>query len=233
MIIYLIGLLLTYFIVKLLIKFFYPAVLSFLMKSIHSKIIDLKSKHFQEALSRLKTRKSDRLEILELGIGCGENFKNFPPGSNVTILDKTDIFLPYLKESIKKNKREDLHVSRLVLNSAESMIDIDSASMDVVVHTLMLCSVNDYRLVLNEIYRVLKPGGVCIFMEHSLDKKNLARKFLQNILENPFNYCKFLDMNKVLKNGLYEELVLKEHSIPNIYLTHVNPIVYGYGIKSS
>lgn len=203
------------------------------MKSIHLNMIELKSKHFQDALARLNTSKSEKLEILELGIGCGENFKNFPRGSNVTILDKTDIFLPYLNDSIKTNNRHDLTVSRLVLNSAESMVDIESNSMDVVVHTLMLCSVSDYRLVLDEIYRVLKPGGVCIFMEHSLDKKNLPRKWLQKVLESPFNYCKFLDMNQVLKSGLYEELVLKEYNIPKFYMTHVNPIVYGYGRKSA
>ncbi|RNA24009.1 methyltransferase 7A [Brachionus plicatilis] len=203
------------------------------MKSIHSNMADLKSRHFQEAFTRLERNGSERLEILELGIGCGENFKNFPRGSNVTILDKTDIFLPYLNDSIKKNNRQDLNVSRLVLNSAESMVEIESDSMDVVVHTLMLCSVSDYSSVLSEIYRVLKPGGICIFMEHSLDNKNVVRKLLQKFLENPLNYCRFLDMNNVIKDGLYEELVIKEHNIPKFYMTHVNPIVYGYGVKST
>ena len=53
------------------------------------------------------------------------------------------------------------------------MESIESASMDAVVHTFILCSVKDSDKVLSEIQRVLKPGGVCVFIEHSIDDKVL------------------------------------------------------------
>ncbi|RNA24011.1 methyltransferase 7A [Brachionus plicatilis] len=172
------------------------------------------------------------MEILELGIGTGENFKHFPKGSNVTILDKTDIFFPYLNESIKKNNRQDLNVSKLVVSKAEEMVGIESDSMDVVVHTFILCSVYDYKKVMSEIYRVLKPGGVCIFIEHSIDFRKKSKKYIQRIIGPIITDCSFFNMEKVLSSGPYDHLELKMYHINTFWMTMVNPIIYGYGLKN-
>jgi len=166
-VLYLLGALIF---VKILLKLFFPHILNFIMKTVHSKIILLKEKLFEEAFKQISTG-SQNLEILEIGIGTGENFKNFPKNAHLTILDKTDEFLPFLKKSINENKRDDLKISKLVVNYAENMESIESASMDAVVHTFILCSVKDSDKVLSEIQRVLKPGGICVFIEHSIDNK--------------------------------------------------------------
>ncbi|CAF0743948.1 unnamed protein product [Brachionus calyciflorus] len=226
-------LILVLVILKSTIQKWMPAVVYRIMSFVHSNLADTKVEHFKEALSRIKTdNKNRKLEILELGIGCGENFKYFPKDSNVTILDKTDIFLPYLTESIKKNNRQDLNISKLVINNAESMVDIQSNSMDLVVHTFTLCSVGDFKKVLNECYRVLKSGGVAIFMEHSLDVENLPRRLLQRTIRPMCGDCKFLDMKKVLNSGSYDEVVLKKYKVETNFFTFINPVVYGYGIKN-
>ncbi|RNA24018.1 hypothetical protein BpHYR1_001156 [Brachionus plicatilis] len=70
---------------------------------------------------------------------------------------------------------------------------------------------------MNEIYRVLKPGGVCIFMEHSIDNENKPRKYMQKVIEPAFGDCKFLDMKKVLSSGPYDQLELKKYRDLDIY----------------
>jgi len=168
---------------------------------------------------------------LEIGIGTGENFRHFPLNSNLHILDKTEIFLDYLKDSIKSSGRSDLTISQLVVNRAEDMKSIESNSMDAVVHTFTLCSVDDYSKVLNEIYRVLKPGGVCIFIEHSIEKEDKTRRLQQAIVQPLLGDCSFKDMRAVLNSGKYDKLVLRQHEISSIWLNIVNPMIYGYGIK--
>ena len=79
----------------------------------------------------------------------------FPTNSNITVLDNTDKYLSFLKQSVSE-KRDDLTVSNLVINSAENMTSIESNSMDVVLHTFLLCSIADYNAAINEVYRVLK-----------------------------------------------------------------------------
>ena len=162
--------LMTFFLfIKFAIKMFFPHVLHLIMKTIHSYLPQLKKQLFEEAFEQINTG-SKTLEILEIGIGTGENFNDYPKGANLTILDKTDEFLPYLEKSIRKN-RDDLKISKLIMNHAENMHSIESNSMDAVVHTFTLCSVKNTDMVLSEIYRVLKPGGVCLFIEHSIDNK--------------------------------------------------------------
>lgn len=47
-----------------------------------------------------------------------------------------------------------------------SISEIEPASQDIVISTLVLCSVEDQTAAIGEIYRVLKPGGMLLFLEH-------------------------------------------------------------------
>lgn len=135
---------------------FMGPILNYIMKEFHYQIRDAKVQLFEEAFEKVDTEnKSGKLEILELGIGCGENFRCFPTNSNITVLDNTDKYLSFLKQSVSE-KRDDLTVSNLIVNSAENMTSIESNSMDVVLHTFLLCSIADYNAAINEVYRVLK-----------------------------------------------------------------------------
>jgi ubiquinone/menaquinone biosynthesis C-methylase UbiE len=154
---------------KFLARKIYPYFMNNLLKCIHSHLQNIKEQLFDEAFKHINTE-SESLEILEIGIGTGENFDNYPKNANLTILDKSDEFLPFLQESINKNKRDDLKISKLIINNAENMCSIASNSTDAIVHTFVLCSIKDPDVVLREIDRILKPGGVCIFIEHSINK---------------------------------------------------------------
>lgn len=75
--------------------------LTLTMKEVHSRITLRKKLLFSEAISNIKSvSRNRRTEILEIGVGAGENFKHFPEDSNVYILDKTDRFLANLKGSL-------------------------------------------------------------------------------------------------------------------------------------
>ena len=222
-----------YLIRPLYIKHILPKILYLLMKKIHQDIEIMKRKLFIETIQGIESNETTRrMEVLEIGVGCGENFLHFPKNSNVHIVDKTDDFLSYMVESFKDAGREDLNISKLVVGKAECMDKIESNSMDLVVHTFILCSVDNPALVLSEIYRVLKPNGVCIFVEHSLDSKNFLRNLAQILIAPIWYYlldCKFKPMKNILqKENIYDSIVIREFS-HSMYL--VNPIVFGYGKK--
>ena len=137
--------------------------------------------------------------------------------------------MSFLKESFKI--RPDLQVAKLIVSKAEEMNGIKSNSMDLVVHTFTLCSVDKYELVLDQIYRVLKPGGVCVFIEHSLDCQNIFRKSIQKLIA-PLWFmlfdCQFKDIKTILSKSKYRIIDLNETCCLG-YIS--DPIVYGFGKK--
>ena len=61
-------------------------------------------------------------------------------------------------------------------------------SFDVVIETLVLCSVSDVGKSLSEIQRVLKPGGVFCFLDHVKAPEATWLLTLQNILTATVSY---------------------------------------------
>lgn len=215
-------------------RYAFPFLLNYFMKGLHKKLHDkIKKKAFNEAFERFESNGDTPLEILEVGVGTGENFRLFPPNARITFLDKTDAFLPYLKESFEKDNRNSDDF-KLIVAPGENMSMIESNSKDVVVHTFILCSVNDPNQVLKEIYRVLKPGGVCVFIEHSLDPKNGWRRIFQQLIDpiwSLFFECHFRPMNSILEAGKYNSLKVELFEQKKLVLTFSNPFIYGLGIK--
>ena len=99
--------------------------------------------------------------VLEIGPGTGPNLAYYPPGIRWLGVEPNPFMVSYLRTAAE---RAGLQVD-LRPGTAERLPTEDS-SMDVVVSTLVLCSVSDPGSVLREIRRVLKPGGRFLFIEH-------------------------------------------------------------------
>ena len=64
---------------------------------------------------------------------------------------------------------------------AETLAE-ETGSLEMVVSTLTLCSVDDPQRVLAEIRRVLRPGGRFVFVEHVVAPKGSATRLAQTLL---------------------------------------------------
>ena len=75
--------------------------------------------------------------------------------------------------------------SSVVVADAERL-PFKADSFDTVVSTLVLCTVDDPQQAINEIARVLRPGGKLLFLEHvRSDSRRLAR--WQDRLHRPWH----------------------------------------------
>lgn len=130
------------------------------MKDYEERLLDIKSELFTAARGYLDSLPAP--QVLEVGIGVGPNLRFL--GSDVKIfgLEPNKYMIPYLEEEAA---RVGLDV-QVVHGVAESMTTIPSASMDMVVCTLVLCSVTDVSRALQEMARVLKPDGRLLIIEH-------------------------------------------------------------------
>nr|XP_033792105.1 methyltransferase-like protein 7A [Geotrypetes seraphini] len=108
---------------------------------------------------------SGQLTLLEIGCGSGANFQFYPQGCRVTCLDPNPHFQRYLDKSLKKNGH--VRFERFLVIPGEEMTQVATASVDVVVCTLVLCSVKDIDAMLREIKRVLRPFNAPVVIIYS------------------------------------------------------------------
>ncbi|XP_059478181.1 N6-adenosine-methyltransferase TMT1A-like [Neocloeon triangulifer] len=120
------------------------------------------------------------IRILEIGSGNGANLQYFPKGAHLVMVDRNEFYGPLLKDNLKKHNH--LHLEKMVYCSAENMKQISSDSVDVVVSTIVLCSIDDVRAVLTEVKRVLAPGGKFYFLEHVMAQEGTTLCSIQKFL---------------------------------------------------
>ncbi|XP_060085684.1 thiol S-methyltransferase TMT1B-like [Ylistrum balloti] len=104
------------------------------------------------------------LKVLEIGAGGGVNFQFYPSGTKVTCLDPNPYFESYTENNVKDSRG--VKLAGFIRAYGENMAEISDCSFDVVVSTLVLCSVSDPDRVLKEVKRVLKHNGKFYFMDH-------------------------------------------------------------------
>jgi len=119
---------------------------------------------FDELVSLKRVGADGRLVILEIGSGCGTNLAYYPVGSDVICVEPNEHLKAALYDSARQHPG--VKISAYHVTSAEKVPDVESASVDAVVSTAVLCSVGDPDQCLREIVRILKPGGKFFFMEH-------------------------------------------------------------------
>ncbi len=104
-------------------------------------------------------------KVVEIGFGTGANYR-FYDFNSVDSIIAYDISL----------RPKDLENVTFMEGNAEKLPFADN-SVDTVVATLLLCSVFETQQALAEIYRVLKPGGKYIFIEHIRPQKGMGKFF--------------------------------------------------------
>lgn len=99
--------------------------------------------------------------VLEIGAGTGANLPFYPPDIRWIAVEPNPEMHPYLKK-----KAEMYHIPADLRVCKAQELDLPDNSVDAVVGTLVLCSVDNPHSVVNEVLRVLKPGGRFVFIEH-------------------------------------------------------------------
>ena len=118
-------------------------------------------------LTGLRRRRRELLaaahgRVVELGAGTGLNLPHYPDGLEELLLVEPD---PAMRGRLARRLRRTRRPGEIVDAAAERLPFADD-SVDTVVATLVLCTVEDPQLALQEIARVLRPGGRLLFLEH-------------------------------------------------------------------
>ena len=103
--------------------------------------------------------------VLEVGIGSGLNIPFYKPHKIKQLwgLDPS----PEMWSIARKNAARH-HIDVEFIQSGAEAIPLDNNSADTVMMTYTMCTIPEVRSALDEIRRVLKPGGKLVFCEHGL-----------------------------------------------------------------
>ncbi len=100
--------------------------------------------------------------VLEIGVGSGLNLPLYQTTAHtVMALDPSPELLRMARE-----RAIGMSVPIQFLEASAEAIPLDDRSVDTVVTTWTLCTIPDASRALSEMRRVLKPGGVLLFVEH-------------------------------------------------------------------
>ncbi|MEE9324759.1 MAG: class I SAM-dependent methyltransferase [Dehalococcoidia bacterium] len=99
--------------------------------------------------------------VMEIGIGTGANLPYYPKDINLVAIEPNPHMLRRARTKAKK-----LGISVAFLESGTEELPFPDQSFDTVVSSLVFCSVTEPVRAMQEVYRVLAPGGEYRFLEH-------------------------------------------------------------------
>ena len=111
--------------------------------------------------------------VLEIGAGTGANLTAYPPDLDALVVTEPD---PGMARRLTRNVARHRSDAQVFCVGAESLPFPDGA-FDVIVSTLVLCTVPDPAAAVAEARRVLRPGGRLLYLEHvRAEEPRLARR---------------------------------------------------------
>ncbi|KAK3895893.1 hypothetical protein Pcinc_000501 [Petrolisthes cinctipes] len=216
-----------------------------LNKDKNPKVEEMKSDLFSSLSSVTshdpELRKKNAIRILEIGVGTGVNFSHYPDGTHLVVVDPNPHFASYYDNNRKKFPN--IESEEILVTTGEDMRGVADNSIDVVVMTLVLCSVTDTKEILKEILRVLVPGGKYYFLEHIREfepKTHRCRRMLQDFLSSTgiwpflFDGCYLdRDMLPAIQEAGFSKVEARKFHAPlnNLLLKLIIPHLKGVGQK--
>lgn len=122
-------------------------------------------------------------QIVEIGPGTGANFRYYPQGITVIAIEPNPMMHARLKANANRYR-----LQLQIRSKRGEEIDLENDSVEAVVGTLVLCTVENPKRVVSEVRRILRPGGRYIFLEHVAAPMGTRLRAVQNFLHKPWHW---------------------------------------------
>lgn len=156
--------------------------------------------------------------IIEIGAAYGANFRYLRPGTKLIVIEPNESYNQTLQ---KRARRFNINIE--IYNSGAEDIELPSDSVEMVLGSLVLCTVEFPEQVLKEIHRVLRKDGKFVFIEHVKAAHHSWLCRLQKLIKKPwkwfFDGCVVnRDTGKSIKKASFERVDLEEFNSRTVFL---------------
>ncbi len=121
--------------------------------------------------------------VVEIGAGTGLNVALYPEAVTELLLTEPE---PGMRKKLSRRLRRTSCLTGVV-DAAAEQLPFAAESVDTVVSTLALCTVDEPERALREIARVLRPDGQLLFIEHVRSGSRRLARF-QDRLADPWRH---------------------------------------------
>jgi ubiquinone/menaquinone biosynthesis C-methylase UbiE len=159
-------------------------------------------------------------EVLEIGFGTGLNLPHYP--QHVRRIITVDPNPGMNRLARRRIARSGIAVDQRVLSGEN--LPFANETFDCVFSTWTLCSIPDVERALGEVYRVLKPGGRFVFLEHGLSedpKVQRWQRWLNPIQRRLADGCRLdLDVEAVIHGQPFRDVEVDRFVLERTPRTH-------------
>ncbi len=165
--------------------------------------------------------------VVELGAGVGGNLDHLRPGSSLIAVEPNLAMHDGLRRRAAQRG-----VQLEILTAGAESIPLPDASVDEVICSLVLCTVEDQQQVLHEVRRILRPGGRFRFVEHVAAPRWSPRRWLQHALRTPWRWiyegcdlCR--DTARAIETADFADVELRRRRFRHSAFVPVNTAIAG------
>jgi SAM-dependent methyltransferase len=171
-------------------------------------------------------------EVLELGPGVGANLRYLQRGTRLIAVEPNRAMHRRLR---KRAERQGIQLD--LRGIVGERLDADDGSVEAVISSLVLCTVEDPARVVAEVLRVLRPGGRFAFLEHVAAPEGTALRRIQRWVRRPWAWCLEgcsceRDLQAVMQNAGFAQLDVECYQLRSLFLPF-NSQVAGIATKGT
>lgn len=170
---------------------------------------------------------------VELGPGTGANFRYYRAGTVLTAIEPNLMMHSRLRRNAEQYG---INLDIRGLKKDGLGLDLASESTEAVISTLVLCSVGNQRQVLNEVHRILRPGGRFLFLEHVAARRGTLMRYFQDLIRQPWQWCfegcdPICETGSALKEAGFSKIELENFEVKSLIFAAIKHHIAGIATK--
>ena len=168
--------------------------------------------------------------VLEIGAGVGANFDYLPRGTRLVAVEPNEAMHARLAHRARER-----HIDLELVGAPAEALPIPDDSVDTVICSLVLCTVDDTAAAISEIRRVLRPGGTFRFVEHVAAHPLSPRRWIQTMISRPWSWlfegCQLCrDTGSAIRSAGFAEVDIQRSRFRFSVFVPVNTVISGRAI---